>query len=307
MDDITRREFVKAAAAGAATLSLASGIASARPDPGAAAGAGATSIRKAVKYGMVHGDAPMLEKFRLLARLGYDGVELDSPNGFDRDEVLEARDRSGLPIHGVVDSVHWNRPLSHAEESVRDEGRRALETAIEDAAAYGADSVLLVPAIVDEHTPYDAAYARSQAEIRRVIPLAEERGIRILFENVWNHFLLSPLEAARYVDELESDAVGWYFDVGNIVNYGWPEQWIRILGRRVGKLDIKEFSRSRRNDEGLWKGFGVHLLEGDCGWDRVMVALRDIGFSGWATAEVGGGDEARLRDIAERMDRIFAL
>ncbi|MCA9311525.1 MAG: sugar phosphate isomerase/epimerase, partial [Phycisphaerales bacterium] len=128
----------------------------------------------------------------------------------------------------------------------------------------------------------------------------------IAFENVWNNFLLSPLEAARYIDEFESANIGWYFDVGNIINYGWPEQWIRILGHRIGKLDIKEFSRSKRNDEGLWKGFSVNLLEGDCGWDRVMAALRDINYRGWATAEVGGGDEARLRDIAERMDRILA-
>lgn len=299
-DDMSRRDFVRTTTTCVAASTLLSGSVlnamNTSPPP----------IRKAVKYGMIQAPGSMLERFRLIKRLGFDGVELDSPNNFDRNEVLRARDDSGIPIHGVVNSVHWRRPLSHADPAVRAEGVNGLETAIRDAAAYGATSVLLVPAIVDQNTPYDAAYERSQAEIRKVLPLAEDHEISILIENVWNNFLLSPLEAARYIDEFDSDAMGWYFDVGNIVNYGWPEQWIRILGSRIGKLDIKEFSRSKRNDEGLWKGFSVPLLEGDCGWDRVMTALRDIGFKGWATAEVGGGDEQRLKDIAERMDRIFA-
>ena len=160
--------------------------------------------------------------------------------------------------------------------------------------------------MVTKQVSYADAYARSQKEIRRVLPLAEELGVKIAFENVWNQFLLSPLEAARYVDEFESDSVGWYFDVGNVVNYGWPEQWVEILGKRILKLDIKEYSRKRRNDEGLWKGFGVKLLEGDCDWPSVMRALDQVGFQGWATAEVGGGPRERLAEIADRMDRIFA-
>ena len=104
----------------------------------------------------------------------------------------------------------------------------------------------------------------------------------------------------------ESTMIGWYFDVGNIVNYGWPEHWIEALGPRILKLDIKEYSRKRRDAEGLWKGFGVKLLEGDCDWPAVMRALDEIGFEGWGTAEVSGGGRARLQDIADRMDRIFA-
>ena len=145
----------------------------------------------------------------------------------------------------------------------------------------------------------------SAEEIRRLLPRAAELGIKIAFENVWNSFLLSPLEAARYVDEFESEFVGWYFDVGNIVRSGWPEHWVRALGKRILKLDIKEYSRAKRDNEGLWKGFGVELLEGDCDWPAVMAALDEIGYSGWATAEIGGGGEERLRDIASRMDRIM--
>ena len=167
-----------------------------------------------------------------------------------------------------------------------------METAIRDCARYGGSTVLLVPAVVSKEVSYRDAYERSQAEIRKVLPLAKELGVKIALENVWNNFLLSPLEAARYVDEFESEWIGWYFDVGNVVNYGWPEQWVEVLGERILKLDVKEFSRTKRNDEGLWKGFGVKLLEGDCDWPAVMKALDGVGYEGWATAELAGGDAA---------------
>lgn len=285
---------------------LATGLAACRSAPAIAAAPHERKLQKAVKIGMVGVDAPLAEKFRLVKSLGFDGIELDSPSDLEVSEVLDARDASGLPIHGVVDSVHWRKTLSDPDPSVRAEGVAALEHAVGDAHRYGATTVLLVPAVVGAGVSYAQAYERSQAEVRRVLPLAEELGVTLAFENVWNHFLLSPLEAARYVDEFESDRVGWYFDVGNVVNFGWPEHWIDALGHRVVKLDIKEFSRSKRNDEGLWKGFDVPLLEGDCNWPAVMAALDRIGYSGWATAEIAGGDEARLREIAERMDRIFA-
>ena len=264
------------------------------------------SIPKAVKIGMVKTPGSLQEKFQLLRRLGFDGVELDSPSSLDPDEVLRARDATGLKIHGVVDSVHWQSTLSDPDPEIRSRGLEALKTAIRDSHRYGGDTVLLVPAVVNDRVSYGDAYARSQDEVRKALPLAAELKIKIAFENVWNNFLLSPLEAAQYVDEFDSPWVGWYFDVGNIVRYGWPEHWVRILGKRILKLDIKEYSRRKRDQEGLWKGFAVKLLEGDCGWPRVMKALDEVGFEGWATAEVGGGDEARLRDIAERMDRIIA-
>jgi hexulose-6-phosphate isomerase len=262
-------------------------------------------IRKAVKIGMVKHEGSLADKFALLADIGFDGVELDSPSDLDRGEVLAAKAATGLEIPGVVDSVHWGKPLSHPDVAVRDEGRAGLETALRDCRAYGGTTALLVPAVVNKEVGYDEAWERSSEEIRKVLPLAEELGVQIAIENVWNHFLLSPLEAARYIDQFESDAIGWYFDVGNIVNYGWPEQWIRILGHRILKLDVKEFSRAKRNDEGLWKGFGVKIGDGDCDWPAVREALADIGWGGWATAEVGGGGEERLRDIKARMDSVL--
>ncbi|MCH8823518.1 MAG: sugar phosphate isomerase/epimerase [Planctomycetes bacterium] len=297
-DSITRREFVAVAAIGAAGLQTANALAiNVQHQP--------RNIKKSLKFGMVHVKGSLLEKFQLLKNIGYDGVELDSPNNLDRDEILNAMNSTGLAIPGVIDSAHWSKPLSHADPNVRGEGRKALETALQDAKAYGSSTVLLVPAVVNKTVSYKAAYERSQAEIRKVLPLAEELKVKIAIENVWNSFLLSPLEAARYIDEFESDHIGWYFDVGNIINFGWPEHWIEILNKRILKLDIKEFSRKKRNDEGLWKGFNVKLLEGDCDWPAVMKALDKIGYSGWASAEVSGGGEERLREIAQRMDEIF--
>lgn len=262
-------------------------------------------LRKALKLNMVETGGSLLEKFELVRALGYDGVELDSPNDFDLEEVLHARDTAGLPIHGVVDSVHWEHTLGDPDPAVREAGLEGLRTALADAKAYGASTVLLVPAVVKKEIPYADAYTRSRAEIRKALPLAEELGVRIALENVWNQFLLSPLEFARYIDAFESPWIGAYFDVGNIVNYGWPEHWIHTLGPRILKLDIKEFSRKKRDEEGLWAGFRVELGEGDCDWPAVLKALSDIGYEGWATAEMPGGDADRLRDVATRMDRVL--
>ncbi len=129
----------------------------------------------------------------------------------------------------------------------------------------------------------------------------------LLLENVWNNFLLSPMEMARYVDELDSEWLGVYFDVGNVVRIGWPEQWIRVLGSRIKKLDIKEYSRDKQNNEGLWKGFNVKIGEGSVDWAAVRRELAAIDYAGWATAEVSGGDRDRLADVSTRMDRVLAL
>ncbi len=264
-------------------------------------------IKKAVKFGMVAVQASVLDKFKLLKELGYDGVEMDSPSSLSRDEVLRARDESGLPIHGVVDSAHWKDTLSHPDAKIRGKGLTALRTAIDDSRAMGGTTVLLVPAVVNANVTYAQAYERSQAELRKILPYAAEQGVTICLENVWNGFLLSPLETARYIDELDSPAIGAYFDVGNVVNFGWPEQWIQILGRRIVKLDIKEYSRKIRDQQGPYKGFDAEIGEGDCNWPAVMEALRQIDYRGWGTAEVPGGDRERLADIARRMDAVLAM
>jgi L-ribulose-5-phosphate 3-epimerase len=170
----------------------------------------------------------------------------------------------------------------------------------------------LVPGVVNAELSYDDCWKLTQKNIRKVLPLAKECGVKIAIENVWNGFIMSPLEAARYVDEFNDPIVAWHFDIGNVIHYGWPDQWVRILGKRIAKLHIKDFSRKKCEKEGLWKGFEVELGEGDAGWPAVMKALDEIGYStapdgNWATAEVGNGDEKRLKTISDQMDKLFAM
>lgn len=324
---IDRRTFVAGIGAGVAGLAIGAARAG-QPDPLRERRIGSGDrrrIRLSLKFGMIGEGETLAEKFAIVRDAGFDGVELDSPNDFDVDEVLKAKEETGIEVPGVVDSVHWNKPLSHPDPRVRAEGRHALEEALVDCKAYGGTTVLLVPGIVNADVSYQDAWDRSIEEIRRSVPMAQELGIAIAIENVWNNFLLSPLEAVRYLDEIARvDAaspnrpatveiyggwkpiVGWYMDLGNIVNYGWPEQWVRTLGNQhLLKADVKDYSRKKRNDEGLWKGFDVEIGEGDVDWGAVRQAFADVQYEGWASAEVGGGDRARLADIARRMDRVI--
>jgi hexulose-6-phosphate isomerase len=247
----------------------------------------------------------VLEKFKAIKEAGFEGVEPMSH--MNQDEVVKALEETGLKAASVCCNTHWNKPVSDPNPAVREEGLNGLKQALRDAKHYGASSVLFVAAVVNKEVAYADAYKRSQEEIRKAIPSAEELGVKIAIENVWNHFLLSPLEAARYVDEFNSPWVGWHFDVGNVITYGWPEQWIHVLGKRIQKLHIKEFSREKANKEGLWKGFDVPFLKGDNNWPAVMEALDAIGFEGWGIAEQSGADNAEgLKKLSEEMDRIFA-
>ncbi len=296
---MNRREFVKVSGAAALVSSIPfHHVAAARPK---------LKIKKSLKYTMVDVKMPIIDQFKMLRDIGFDGVEMDSPSELKVDDVLEAKEKSGLEIPGVINSMHWKAPLSDPDAKVRAQCREATETALKDCKAYGGTTVLLVPGVVNQQISYRDAYQRSQEEIKKLIPMAEETGVKIAFENVWNNFLLSPLEAARYVDEFDSDMIGWYFDIGNIVRYGWPEHWIEALGNRILKLDVKEYSRAKQQNEGIWKGFDVELLQGDCNWPEVNKALEKIGYEGWASAEVKGGGKERLATISKNMDAIFGL
>jgi hexulose-6-phosphate isomerase len=224
-----------------------------------------------------------------------------------QEEVLAAFKATGLSAASVCCATHWKSPVTDPDPAVRAKGVQGLQQALRDGKAYGATSVLFVPGVVNKQVSYADAYTRSQAEIRKVLPLAEELGVKIAIENVWNHFLLSPLEAARFIDEFRSTAIGWHFDVGNIIASGWPEQWIHILGKRIQKLHIKEYSRAKLEKTGPSSGFDVKFLEGDDNWPAVMKALDDVGYTGWGIAEQGGADSpAGLKDLSDRMTKIFA-
>ena len=307
---LDRREILKWGSSALAVAALApiSPAEDAPAKPVDAPAAKKRTLKKAVMYGMIGPGKTVMEKFEALKEAGFDGVEMDSPTSLSVDEIKAAGEKTGILIEGEVDSAHWSATLSHNNPKLRAQGLGALQTALRDCKALGGTSVLLVPGVVDKSVSYDACWKRSQEEIRKVIPLARELGVKIAIENVWNHFIMSPLEAARYVDEFEApDAIGWHLDLGNLIVYGWPEQWIRILGKRIVKLHIKEFSRARANNEGLWKGFGVELMEGDNDWPAIMKALDEVGYNAWACAEVNGGDLARLKFISQRMDKILGL
>ncbi|HEY0982868.1 sugar phosphate isomerase/epimerase family protein [Schlesneria sp.] len=295
LETLDRRDFLNLAGIAAATglLSMTSRVAEAADEK--------LVLRKAVKLSMVGGKGTLVEKFKMAKAAGFEGIDVDQDQPVE--EVKKAMHESGLIVHGMVDYVHWGQPLSSADPAVRAKGVEVLQKCLRETKIYGGDTVLLVPAVVNKEVSYEDAYHRSQAEIKKCLPLATELGVKILFENVWNNFLLSPVEMARYIDEFQSPMVGSYFDVGNIVNIGWPEHWIATLGPRIGKLDIKEFSRKLADTKGKGAGFGVEIGEGDCDWPAVLAALKKIKYSGWATAEVPGGGLERLTEIAQRMDQ----
>jgi hexulose-6-phosphate isomerase len=252
--------------------------------------------------------SPLAEKFKLLKDAGFDGVE--PPSHLDQDEVLRACDQFGLAIPSVSCGGQ-SRLWADQSPANRAKGVEGVKQALRDAKRYGATSILVVPGGVNERTSYDQNWQWTQEGIRACLPLAEELGVVMAVENVWNNFLQSPVEIARYVDEFKSPFVGSHFDIGNMMFLGWPEQWIRILGKRIQKIHVKEYSRKKMNEEGKRKGFEVEYLEGDNNWPAIMKALDDVGYKGWVIAEpayrpANAESAARLKQIAERMDRILA-
>ncbi len=292
---IDRRTFLQSTLATTATL--ASGLAPAADEK-------KPKLKKAVKYGMIQTKGTIEEKFELIKSLGFLGVEVDSPSDINKDEAVKARDKTGIAIHGVIDSVHWKDTLSDPDEKVREKGLKALTGALEDAKVYGADTVLLVPGVVKGEVTYEQCWQRSSAEVRKAIPLAEKNNVKIAIEVVWNNFLTTPEQLIEYVDQFKTPSVGAYFDCSNMLKYGVKSgDWIRKLGKRMLKFDFKGFSitRFKEKKEPWW----VPIGEGDEDWPDVLKALVEVGYNGWATAEVGGGGREKLKEIAERMTKVL--
>lgn len=264
-------------------------------------------IKKGLGFGMIVEKLPLVDKFKLVKDAGFDGIEFNSPLEFSVAELIEAKEKTGIELPSTVNKDHWSKPLSHPDESVRLACINSVTKSLEETNALGGDTVLVVPGVVNENIPYEQAYNTALASIRMLIPAVERTGIKIGLENVWSNFILSPVEARRFVDDINHPLIGWYFDIGNILRYGWPEQWITTLNDRIVKLHVKEFSRDIMNTKGLRDGFNVELLEGDINWPLVMKAVNDIGYKGgWITAEVGGGDRKHLKKISEQMDKILS-
>ena len=285
------------------------GLAAAQQKPAPATG-GAPSppnpatLRKSTLISMLPRQQSYAERFAIARDAGFEAVEMQTI-GADAEaaEIKEASAKTGLKIHSVMNADHWRFPLSSADPEVVSKCVAGMETSIKNAQLWGAETVLLVPAVVNATTSYRDAWTRSQRIIReRLLPVARDQKIIIAVEEVWNKFLQSPLEFARYVDEFESPWVKAYFDVGNVVINGYPQDWIRTLGSRIVRIHLKDFKVNSRDRTYEFTNLG----EGDIDWPEVRRALAEIGYSGYVTTEIGGGDLAYLQDVAARVDRFIA-
>jgi hexulose-6-phosphate isomerase len=288
---LDRRRFLEGTMlAGGALLAGAHETHAKVPDP--------PKLKKAVVLGMLN-KLPADDRLKMARDLGFEGIEAyttEDPKAVER--LRAAADKAGIAIHSVMNSNHWDNPLSSDDPKKIAAGLQGMETSLRNAKAFGADTVLLVPAVVKGEVTHEQAWERSRTHIPKLIPLAAELGIVIAIENVWNNFLLKSDEFVRYVDEFKSPSVRAYFDVGNIVRYGEPQDWIRALGKRIVKIHVKDFDKTASKF--------VPLREGSVDWPAVHAALSEVGYSGWVTAELSGGDEAYLREVSARMDKIVA-
>ena len=304
----TRREFLRnsftAACATGITSSLsAAGLTAATVHvPTAAASplpAEPLPIKKGILLDMLPSKLSYPDRFKMARDVGFEVVQAPTaPDERQAEEIKKAADGANVRIDSVMNMDHWKYPLSSSDPAVVEKSLAGMRTSLHNAKLWGSDAVLLVPAVVNSQTSYREAWSRSQKEIRKLLPLAEELKIVIAIEEVWNKFLLSPLEMAAYIKEFQSPWIQAWLDVGNVVLYGYPQDWIRTLGKSIVKVHLKDFKRKQDGYE--W----VNLGDGDVDWAAVRQAFADIGYSGSAVTELEGGDEAYLRDVSRRVDRL---
>jgi len=297
MTKLTRRDVLKTAAA--APLAACAHTFAAAP---ATAAAGST-VKRAVLVSMLPTTLGWKDRFALAKEVGFDGVEMQTmTDRAEAEAVARASEDTGLTIHSVMNMAHWENPISSADPEVVKRSVDGMKTSLTNAALWKAGVVLLVPAVVNATTSYADAWTRSQRVIRdQLLPVAAGFKVTIAVEEVWNKFLLSPLEFVRYVDDFKSPYLKAYFDVGNVVLYGFPQDWIRTLGSRIVRLHLKDFKMDRSEGRFDWKNIG----EGDIDWQDVRRALNEIKFNGWATTEIEGGERAYLSDVVKRVDRFL--
>jgi L-ribulose-5-phosphate 3-epimerase len=254
----------------------------------------------------------LAECFRMAKTAGFDSIEINiAEEGELRTDSTEAEVRAivasaaeaGIELSSLSTGLGWRYPMTSPDASVRAKAVEVVRKSLEVATWMGVDTILVVPGIVSADIAYDAAYERAQEGLKAVAAEAEARKVSVGVENVWNKFLLSPLEFARFLDEIGSSHIGAYFDAGNVLVYGFPDQWIRILGARIRKVHVKDFKSGIGNITGF-----CNLLQGDVPWEKVRAALEEIGYDEYVTAEVEGyknHPELGLKHIAESLRTVF--
>ena len=299
MSTLTRRQVLKSTAA----VPVAAWLDAAR-DVEARQVTTPLNIKRAVLVSMLPKELSWQDRFALARAVGFEGIEMQTvADQADAEAIAKASESTGLIIHSVMNSDHWRFPLSSPDPEIVRKSVSGMKTSLMNAALWKAGIVLLVPAVVDGTTTYAQAWTRSVQVIRdQLIPIASGFRVQIGIEEVWNKFLLSPLEFNRYVDEFQSPTVKAYFDVGNVVFYGYPQDWIRTLGRRIARVHLKDFKLDRGAGTFAWKNLG----EGDIDWIEVRKALADAPNATWLTTEIAGGDRAYLTDVLRRVDRFLA-
>lgn len=297
MGESSRREFLKSSAAAAVLIAGSSSLAEESLSGNSSK---SFEIKKGLVYDMLPQTLSHAERFRLAREVGFEVVQ--APTTSDErtvEEIKSAADKAGIRIDSVMNMDHWEYPLSSSDPAVVEKSLSGMRTSLRNAKLWGSDVVLLVPAVVNAQTSYRGAWARSQQHIRKLIPLASELKVVIGIEEVWNKFLLSPLEMQRYIAEFNSPWIKVWFDTGNVLLYGYPQDWIRTLGKSIAKLHIKDFKREK--DGYKW----VNLGDGDTDWPEVRKALVEIEYTGSAIVELEGGNEDYLRDVSKRLDRLL--
>jgi hexulose-6-phosphate isomerase len=308
-----RRRFL---AAGAASVAAATVVTAGTPETHAADSEvvrppEGRRILLSCKLGMITREADgkklsLADRLSLAGEAGFDGVDLDQAAEFTPEQARDAVQQSGVFVHNAINHAHWQQRLTSPDGEARNRGRANIEHCMRVSHAAGGCGVLIVVGRGGDG-PAEEVEQRCRSEIKKLIPLAASLGQPILIENVWNQMFYDhdapPEQSAdpfvAFVDSFDSPWVGMYYDIGNHWKYGQPDDWIRALGRRCVKLDVKGFSRA----EDKFTDIGA----GDLPWDRVRKALDEIGFTGWATAEVGGGDLARLTEVRQQMQEAFGL
>ncbi|MEM1442990.1 MAG: TIM barrel protein [Verrucomicrobiota bacterium] len=267
-------------------------------------------LYKSLKLGMVRiGNNSLTDRFKAAKEAGFGAVELSCP-GNNIDEIKEAIAESGLPVDGSVCAEHWQIRHTDPDPDIRAKALEFLTGALRETKEVGGHSVLLVVGH-GKDGPEEEIWGRSIENISQALPLAAELGVTILVENVWNHFCYdhgggpdqTADKFARYIDDFQSPFVGMQFDIGNHWKYGNTGDWIRTLGKRIYKLDVKGFDRTAKDGQGSFTKIG----EGNIDFADVRAALTEINFYGWCAAEVAGGDETRLKEVSDNMDRVFGL